>query len=587
MEFKDIPVQQDGRVKPLDTFSRNHLLRFNGKRSTGTNLSPSEWLFSMAVNKNDIKSIPIFNIRNPEVAHTLSLEWNEMHRYSLKEVLEGIEREIDIFNNLHTKNSEDMTIAEKQLTEIYLNIISYKNIESSLLCLAPIILVDNQEVADAIKVNIGDKVSYFRFIQYIDNMNSLIRSHSIKDEKELTPTDSSFFMILENLNEVYDSRNSQGLKIIPPSSISNEEKWLSPWELMDGRMLETFQIKMLLELEEYIAKNSKKSINLYTNILYSLSLETLPEISILKREVWYNKVNLFYKSTALYLLSFLFLSFSFIFKSRRLDIFSFPFLLAGLSVHGLCLYIRMLIMGRPPISTLYETIIFVGFIGVLFSVFLEIFRKDRIGIFMASFLGIVFHYISFGYAADGDTLGMLVAVLNSNFWLATHVTTIIIGYGASIIAGFMGHIYLIYSITYTSKTKKIREIYDTTFAMTLIALFFTVFGTILGGIWADQSWGRFWGWDPKENGALLICMWQILMIHMRLTGIVKGRGFALGMIINNIIVALAWFGVNLLNVGLHSYGFASGIAFNLSLFIIFELSTGFFTYYLSSKKKNI
>tara|TARA_Y100001970_G_scaffold118420_1_gene146996 strand:- start:149 stop:694 length:546 start_codon:yes stop_codon:yes gene_type:complete len=180
---------------------------------------------------------------------------------------------------------------------------------------------------------------------------------------------------------------------------------------------------------------------------------------------------------------------------------------------------------------------------------------------------------------------MLVAVLNSNFWLATHVTTMTMGYGVSIIAGIMGHIYLIYSIIHPKESTKLREIYDNTFGITILALFFTVFGTILGGIWADQSWGRFWGWDPKENGALLICMWQIFMIHLRLTGMVKGAGFCFGMVINIIIVTLAWFGVNLLSVGLHSYGFASGIALNLTLFILFELLLGGGSYYLSKKRE--
>ena len=112
-----------------------------------------------------------------------------------------------------------------------------------------------------------------------------------------------------------------------------------------------------------------------------------------------------------------------------------------------------------------------------------------------------------------------------------------------------------------------------------MALFFTLFGTILGGIWADQSWGRFWGWDPKENGALLIVLWQLMMIHMRLSGLAKPKEFALGMALNNIIVALAWFGVNLLQVGLHSYGFDDGVARNLFMFIGFEIIFCLGTYY--------
>jgi ABC-type transport system involved in cytochrome c biogenesis, permease component len=113
---------------------------------------------------------------------------------------------------------------------------------------------------------------------------------------------------------------------------------------------------------------------------------------------------------------------------------------------------------------------------------------------------------------------------------------------------------------------------------TFIALFFTMFGTILGGIWGDQSWGRFWGWDPKENGALLIVMWLLMMLHLKLSGWVKGAGYALGLVLANITVVLAWFGVNLLSVGLHNYGFTEGAAFNLLIFIIFELLFGSLLY---------
>ena len=205
------------------------------------------------------------------------------------------------------------------------------------------------------------------------------------------------------------------------------------------------------------------------------------------------------------------------------------------------------------------------------AIFLEYFRKDGLGIFVGSVSGAILHFVGFSYASDGDTLGMLVAVLNSNFWLATHVTTITMGYGASLMAGCIGHLYLIQSLRFGGNNKNLKSIFKNLFGITLIALFFTLFGTILGGIWADQSWGRFWGWDPKENGALLIVLWQLMMIHMRLSGIVKPSEFALGMALNNIIVALAWFGVNLLQVGLHSYGFDDGVARNLFIFIAFEI----------------
>jgi len=123
-----------------------------------------------------------------------------------------------------------------------------------------------------------------------------------------------------------------------------------------------------------------------------------------------------------------------------------------------------------------------------------------------------------------------------------------------------------------------------------LALFFCLFGTILGGIWADQSWGRFWGWDPKENGALFIVLWFLVLLHGRLAGILKMDGWALGHILTNVAVALSWFGVNLLNVGLHSYGFIKGVAWGLSVFCGLELAFFLFaliklSYSFSGSKK--
>ena len=131
-------------------------------------------------------------------------------------------------------------------------------------------------------------------------------------------------------------------------------------------------------------------------------------------------------------------------------------------------------MGRPPVSTLYESIIFVGFTLVVFAVVIEYLRRDGLGLFIGSVGGTILHYVSFGYAADGDTLGMLVAVLNSNFWLATHVTPITLVSGASLVAGFIGHVYLIQAIRAPHNSFSLKDIHKNLFGITLIALFLTL-----------------------------------------------------------------------------------------------------------------
>ena len=152
---------------------------------------------------------------------------------------------------------------------------------------------------------------------------------------------------------------------------------------------------------------------------------------------------------------------------------------------------------------------------------------------------------------------VLQAVLDTNFWLATHVVVITIGYAATFLAGFLGIVYSscgrLHARSRQCHSRKAlrRMIYG----VVCFAILFSFVGTVLGGIWADQSWGRFWGWDPKENGALLIVLWNALILHARWGGLVRERGIAVLAVFGNIVTAWCWFGTNMLGVGLHSYGF--------------------------------
>jgi ABC-type transport system involved in cytochrome c biogenesis permease subunit len=147
------------------------------------------------------------------------------------------------------------------------------------------------------------------------------------------------------------------------------------------------------------------------------------------------------------------------------------------------------------------------------------------------------------------------AVLDSNFWLSTHVITITLGYGGTFLAGMIATCYVVMNSLKKASQKLNLELYKMVYAIICFSLFFSFIGTVLGGIWADQSWGRFWGWDPKENGALLIVIFNAMILHARLAGMIHIRGLMLWSIFGNIVTAFSWFGVNMLGVGLHSYGF--------------------------------
>jgi hypothetical protein len=153
------------------------------------------------------------------------------------------------------------------------------------------------------------------------------------------------------------------------------------------------------------------------------------------------------------------------------------------------------------------------------------------------------------------------------------VVTITVGYSAMFLAGFLGLVYVARGVLTRSLDRATagalaRMIYG----VVCFATFFSLVGTVLGGIWADQSWGRFWGWDPKENGALIIVIWCAVILHARLAGLVRERGLVQLAIFGNVVTAWSWFGVNMLGVGLHSYGFMGAAFWALLGFVASQLA---------------
>jgi ABC-type transport system involved in cytochrome c biogenesis permease subunit len=153
-----------------------------------------------------------------------------------------------------------------------------------------------------------------------------------------------------------------------------------------------------------------------------------------------------------------------------------------------------------------------------------------------------------------------VAVLDSNFWLTTHVITITLGYSGGLLAAALSCGYLLLrGLGLDGGDRDLRRaITRAVYGMICLTLFLSLVGTVLGGIWANYSWGRFWGWDPKENGALMIVIWTLVILHARLGGYIKEWGLHFASIFTACIVAFSWWHVNFLGVGLHNYGFTAG-----------------------------
>jgi ABC-type transport system involved in cytochrome c biogenesis permease subunit len=289
---------------------------------------------------------------------------------------------------------------------------------------------------------------------------------------------------------------------------------------------------------------------------------------VVKLESWFNFVEPFYLAICIYLpiiaLSFVgWLLFGTVLRNTSLFLLVLAFLL-----HTAALILRMWISGRPPVTNLYSSAIFIGWGVVLGSFFIELLLKRGIGNLIGASVGAATLMIASYLALDeGDTLGVMQAVLDTTFWLATHVVCITLGYVATLVGGCMGIAYCVMAalnpraagINPADKpTDEFRLFGKMVYGVVCFAIFFSLVGTVLGGLWADDSWGRFWGWDPKENGAMMIVLWNAIILHARWGKLVRDYGTAVLAVVGNIVTAWSWFGVNELGAGLHKYGFTEG-----------------------------
>lgn len=243
-------------------------------------------------------------------------------------------------------------------------------------------------------------------------------------------------------------------------------------------------------------------------------------------------------------------------------------LVLGFALHTAALIVRIWLQGRPPVTNLYSSAVFIGWGVVGGAIVLEKITKLGVAALAAASCGVATLIIALHLSKDGDTMGVMQAVLDSNFWLGTHVITITLGYAATFLAGFIALMYIVFGMATPLLDRKAgRAMAGMVYAVICFALLFSFVGTVLGGIWADQSWGRFWGWDPKENGAILIVLMNAIILHARWGHLVKERGLMVLALGGNIVTAWSWFGTNLLGVGLHSYGFMDGAMVTLALVV--------------------
>lgn len=224
---------------------------------------------------------------------------------------------------------------------------------------------------------------------------------------------------------------------------------------------------------------------------------------------------------------------------------------------------RIYISGRAPVTSIYSSALAIGWGCVLGFLLLEAATRLGIANVLGGFSGYAILLTAYGLSLNDDKFSVLRAVLDTQFWLWTHVTCVALGYVLTLIAGLWSLVILISAAMRDRET--VKRSADLTYGLICAATILSFVGTVLGGLWADDSWGRFWGWDPKENGAAMIVLWNASVLHARWAGLIRYRGLMVMALIGNIITLWSWFAVNELGIGLHSYGFTEGVIFYLTV----------------------
>ncbi len=540
--FGEIPVLVGGRVKPLDTVARNSLLIIHGKQELrlegGKRLSAMQWLTDVLFNAPVADQYPVFVVQNADVLGLFGWQQSDRKYFSFAE-----------FSPFLKQIDEQAAQSDK------LEAVQRSAYQSAILNLRNGLSV-YQRLKNSIQPEGAQNFAaeLHRFESTVPGAAKAARERAMGENFDKAKLDDVAAMIqrYERLSEM------AYVLAVPP--FRQDDQWHSVGDSL-LRSVGTGEIRPIVNeyaiigdayrADEWIL--FKQNVQLVTDWFAKAQPKATQRASF---EFLFNRLQPFSQSMTLYVLAFLLACASWLGWSSLLRRSAFYVLLLAIAIHTFGLVSRMYLQERPPVTNLYSSAIFIGWGAVIVSLILERIFRDGIGAACAGAIGFVTLIIAHHLAGSGDTLEMLQAVLDTNIWLATHVVAITTGYAAMFLAGMLAIIYVVRGVfTRSLKKQTADSLARMTYGVVCFATLFSFVGTVLGGIWADQSWGRFWGWDPKENGAVLIVLWCAIILHARWGGFIRQRGLMIMALFGNIVTSFSWFGVNMLGVGLHSYGF--------------------------------
>lgn len=574
-----IPVQDGGRVKPFSTQAGYLMLGMRGERSmkirsdgAKVTIDPTRWLLDVMFRPQFAVQQPTFRIDNTEVLESveLSVRSKKRDRFSyaeLEPVIGKLMERAQRFEQLEQQDKKSLDPVEKQTLALARNLRLYEAM------LGYLSFARNGVTMPPLPGSAPDATAQRVPVSVLMGTAPVIRKALDDAQANGQSAPPHVAALLQQIVD-FSNLSKYVIFVLPPPEDAKDKIWFTAgnqiWDVMIGQSADPrTAIGDIQALETLVAAQQQSQPAFAAelqkfNKRVSARADALGQYRAIGAELSYFRMHYFAIAMALCIIAFVLIWLVWLAPESKggrglaklclgLVVVATLAIIAG-TVH------RSYIMARPPVGNLYDTIPFITAAALLVLLIVEVLTKRRFALGVATFVGMMGLFLAWRYEASEaiDTMNPLPAVLDSNFWLATHVTTISLGYSAGLVSAFIAHVYIFMRALGLGDREMRRTLTRAVYGCVCLTLFLSLVGTVLGGVWANDSWGRFWGWDPKENGALMIVLLNIAILHARLGGYIKEWGLHLAAVFGAIVITFSWWHVNFLGVGLHNYGFTEG-----------------------------
>lgn len=434
---------------------------------------------------------------------------------------------------------------------------------------APFVLFSYRPLKEKIGVDPDQK--YFSFQDLMSNqaLGEVVRTAHKKDleGEDLSRDEREAMAIEDRLTLMLGSVDDDTIAIVPhPTDVKGRWMGISEGEsLYSAEAIAPLLANFSLMKQVFLTQPDQLSIlsPLATELkagLRALSPAVYPAAGAMDKEVFFNHFHPFAKAWKLYGIAFVVMLATIWIKPVELYWSAIGLFVGGVIVQSYGFILRMQIADRPPVTNMYESVIWVGFGIAAIALTFELIYRAKYYLLAAAPLAVMCLILADSLPAVLDpSISPLVPVLRDNFWLSIHVPTIALSYASFALALGIGHVALGSYLFTPSAKARIQLLSQLNYRVLQVGVLLLTAGIILGGVWAHFSWGRFWGWDPKETWALIALLCYLVPLHGRLVGWIGNFGISVASVAAFNAVLMAWYGVNfVLGTGLHSYGFGTG-----------------------------